>query len=659
MGIVCCIVWKFNADVLIPLLISLALLSVLYLNNRSKFGVQQNSAAFIFISDVFLFLAAVHCCYLNDIKNEKNYFGHYINSDKQVWTGEILDLPVEKENFYKVMMEVKAVQQASTTCGKSILYLKKPFDKALLVPGTILSVKSAFHTVPEPLNPHEFDYREFLARKNIYYTSFADAESVKLNGISTTTFPLRTIGSGIKQKILNVFNAPELNKDAAQLCAALLTGYDDEISPETINAFAHSGTLHVLSVSGLHTGILYAVLIFILGSLDRNNKYKFIQLIIITFVLWGFVLITGFSPPVLRAAIMLNLIAIGRFYYNYAAQHSLNILAVSAFLILVFDPMLILDTGFLLSYSAVAGILLFEPSITRLVNSKYPMVNKFWQLTSVSLAAQISTLPVTLLLFHQFPLWFVFSNLVVIPVCIAVMALAFLFLCKLAFLAPLINWCSVFIFFVIHLTDAPGWGYIEHIDFGWTDLMFLSALIITTALFVKSNSYRYVSAAVSLLILWQVFSITEVISKRSASHIAVYHVKKQSAVDLKNSDQLYFSDETSANNYNYHIKNNHTYINCSDKQELAFDYVATANEKFLSVGSDKEGVLIKFLKPDHILMRNNAELPEEALKYVKPKLIVADGSNNYSVIKKLKALCGKFAIPFHSTANDGYLQIGL
>jgi competence protein ComEC len=658
LGIICCIVFRSSFNAVLPLFISFTLLAVLFFNNRSRFGIQQNTKLFILAADIFLFLAAIQCCYLNDIKNNKNYYGHYIGQEKQIWSGEIIELPVEKENFIRIMVEVKAFKDAPAVCGKTILYLKKPYDVSFLEPGTRLNIKSTFIPVQGPMNPHEFNYKEFLARKNIYYTCFAGQGDVEIAG-HAQDFSLIYFGSEIKKRILETFTAPALDKEASQLCSALLTGYDDEISPETINAFAHSGTLHVLSVSGLHTGILYTVLVFVLGIIDRNKKYRLLQLIVITLVLWGFVFITGFSPPVLRAAIMLNLIATGRFYYSYASHHGLNILAVSAFIILVFDPLLIMDAGFLLSYFAVAGILLFEPPITRLVGSRYWIVNKTWQLTSVSLAAQISTLPITLFLFHQFPVWFVFSNLIVIPLCIGLMALAFLFLVKLTFLAPLINLSSAFIFFTIHLTDSPGIGYIDHIDFGLSDLLFLAALIISTALFIKSNSYTHAAAAFSLLIIWQIFSLIEAGSKKASSHIAVYQIKKQSAIDLKNNSSLLFLNGLSRDNYNYHVNYNHAFLNYPEINVMKMQFMVYGNSKFLCIDDPAHSLLIKHLKPDHIVVRNNLELPEEILKDVKPKLIIADGSNNYPVLKKLKALCDKFAIPFYSTAKSGYIQIEL
>jgi competence protein ComEC len=656
-GIFICTANHLNFKVIFPLIGSLIILVLLYFKTR-KTTLENGRWAYIAVSDVFLFLCGLYCCYACDIKNTSGYYGHYITTGQHQWVGEVKELPVEKEKFYKVVMGVRALQDQPQLQGKAIIYFKKPINVALLSPGNILNLKSEFNTIREPLNPHEFNYKEFLARKSIYYQSFVSAGNG--NFVSENhNFSLIYFGLKIKQKIISVFKASNLNPEAAQLCIALLTGYDDEINSETINAFAHSGTLHVLSVSGLHIGILYAVLVFVLGLFDKKKKHKLLHLIVISIALWFFVLITGFSPPVLRAVIMLNLIAVGRFYYGYSSQHSINILAVSAFILLVFDPLLIYDTGFLLSYSAVLGILCFEPGFTALVESKYTIVNKTWQLISVSLSAQITTLPITLFLFHQFPLWFIFSNLLVIPLCTAVMFLGFLILIKFSFISPLINLCSSLIFYCIHLTDKEGIGYIDRIDFGFSDLVFLAAFITTAALFIKHRSYAFVTAASLLFILWQTVSLFEVTAKKSLTHIGIYQVNKQTAIDLKNAEQVLFCKDLKVNDYNFHVKNNHSFYNYPQIDDLNYDYVRSKNISLLRISEPDHQSLIEFLKPDYLLITNNVDLNETSIKESGVKLLIADGSNNYKVIKKLRLLCDKFDIAFYSTAEKGYLQINI
>ncbi len=655
-GILICSFGALNINVFYPLLVALFILVFIYFLNK-KTTTKTSRWMYIIVSDVFLCLAGLYSCYLYNAKNNANYFGNYVTTEQQMWVGEIIDLPVEKEKFYKILIEVKSLQNKQQLKGEVLVYLKKPLDVSLLKPGNTLKLQSAFIQPKSPLNPYEFNYKEFLARKNIYWQSFVESANVERISESTD-FSLVNFGLNIKQKIKNTFELSALTKETAQLCIALLTGYDDEINSETINAFAHSGTLHVLSVSGLHTGILYAVLIFLLGLIDKNKKYKFLQLVIISLSLWFFALITGFSPPVLRAVIMLNLIAVGRFYYSYSSEHAINILAVSAFCILVFNPLLIYDTGFLLSYSAVIGILYFEPIFSARVNSRYAFFNKIWQLTSVSLAAQITTLPITLFLFHQFPVWFVFSNLVVIPLCTIVMFLGLLLMIKLSFMTSIINFCSSIIFYCIHLTDAPGFGYIDYIDFGWRDLMFLSAFIIAAALFMKQRTYIYVAGAAVLLIFWQLTSLFEVTEKKSSSHLSIYHINKQSAMDLKNTNSVCFNSNLTYSNYNYHVKANHTSYNYANVDSLNFDFVKSTNNSLLKLSSINQQNLIQFLKPNYLLISNNVDL-DEAQFPANLKLVIADGSNNYKNIKKLRLLCDKFAVPFHSTAEKGYIQLNL
>lgn len=655
-GILLSSIARLNLNLFYFLVASLFLTGIFYLLIRKEAAI-QNKRWFIVSADLFLFLAGMYSCYLYDVRNSSAYYGNNVSEKEQSWVGEVKDLPVEKEKFHKVLMEVKTFGEKKQVSGKVVVYLRKPFDVSLLKPGNILRVISQFNSPKAPLNPHEFDYKTFLARKNIYYQSFAEAENVSLV-TDATGFSLVDFGLGIKQKIKSAFESGRLNPEAAQLCTALLTGYDDEISPETINAFAHSGTLHVLSVSGLHTGILYAVLVFLLGLIDKHKKHKWLHLVIITLGMWFFVLITGFSPPVLRAAIMLNLIAVGRFYYSYTNLHAVNILAVSAFLILIFNPLLIFDTGFLLSYSAVLGILYFEPLITPLINSRFGIVNKVWQLTSVSLAAQITTLPITLYLFHQFPLWFVFSNLLVIPLCTVIMFLGLIFLLKMSFISSIINLCSSLVFYCIHLTDVPDIGYLDHIDFGWKDLAFLSVLILFVSVFIKKRNFTLGAGILSVIILWQLFSLFEVVDKKSGRHLSIYHISKQSVVDIKNKMDLILSSNLTESNYNYHVKNNHTFYNYPCKNELNFDYVKSEYISVFRMRNENQNALIGFLKPQYLIVTNNSE-PDLSLLGKNLKLLIADGSNSYSNIKKLRQLCDKFAVPFHSTAEKGYLELNL
>jgi competence protein ComEC len=637
---------------------ALAAFLFFFLTNRSDSIVCRRG--FLVSSDLFLAVCAMYCCYHHNVQNSVSYYGRYLTAAPQHFECTVTSLPQDKEKFCKIKVELNAIRASEhllPVTGETLLYIKKPLDFRLPQPGDQLTVYGRFNVFNEPLNPHEFNYKSFLANKNIFYQCFTDTANVKFHG-ENNDFSLQVLGLKIKQRIIEKFKNSGLNLEAANLCIALLTGYDEEIGPETVNAFAHSGTLHVLSVSGLHTGILYAVLVFAFGLLDPNKKFRFLQVVMIIAVLFGFALIAGFSPPVSRAMIMLSLLVIGRTYFNFGTENSLNILAVSAFAMLFFDPLLLFDTGFLLSYLAIIGIMFYAPAINDSIDAENTVLKKTWQLVSVSLAAQVTTLPLTLLLFHQFPIWFIFSNLLVIPLCTVLMFLAFLLLIKLVWVELLINLGTKLIYWLVGLTDAPGWGYIDAIDFNGKDVFMLSAIIFLLSVFAKYRSYVSLVSALLILMFWQTNSILEVSREKTQSVIGIYQVQKTYAMDVKNKNLLLHSSKGSENDYNFHVKPNHTTFNYPGKVSMNIDYVKTRTFSVFHLKHREQLGLIKFLQPDYLVVSGSAEPGPGMLKDLnKLKLLVADGSNTYKQARNLMQLCRKFGYDFYNTRESGFLGL--
>ena len=646
--------WHFNS--LAVLLFLFLLLGLVYSLSRKKSNYLKNSL-FVFLSDLFLMFSGFYGCYHSYPKTYDNYFGHKVSGANQNWVGVINDLPVEKEKFYKAVISIRSLNNSAVE-GKVLAYFKKPFNKQVLNPGNLIGVNSRFQSIKGPSNPHEFNYRDFMANKGVLYQTFIDsADVLPLN--DQKDFGLITSGLNFKTHLISVFFNSNLTKEAAQLCAALLTGYDDEISTDVINSFAHSGTLHVLSVSGLHTGILFSVIMILLGWLDPYNRFKKTKLVIMLMALWGFVFIAGFSPPVLRAAIMLSLISVGKYFYNYFENVTLNILAVSAFILLLFNPLLVYDVGFLLSYSAVLGILLYEPSITNWLTFKNGILNKIWQLCSVSIAAQISTLPLTLYFFHQFPLWFIFSNLLVIPICTVIMFFGTLFLLKLSFITPLINLLTEFVLKIVRLSDVSGWGYIDKIDFGLNDAIIMSVALILLTLFVRRPSFSIAVSFLLMVLIGMMFSVIQSFMAKSASKIIVYHSNGETAIDVKNANKLISDNTLAKNSYNYHVKNNHSTYNYPLENRVPVSFVANDRQTVLVIKKEDDLLLVPFLNPSCLILTNNCVPDVSVLKKVKPDRIVCDGSNSVKSIRAIKKLCNNLKIPLYSTKENGFLELPL
>lgn len=171
--------------------------------------------------------------------------------------------------------------------------------------------------------------------------------------------------------------------------------------------------MHILAVSGLHVGIIFIILSKLLFFLERHKYGKILQSALIILILIFYAMLTGLSNSVIRATIMFIFICFGRMFTRQVNIY--NTLSASAFIMLLYNPYSIMDVGFQLSYLAVISIVFFQPKIYSLLNLRYKFPDYIWQLVSVAIAAQIATFPLTIHYFNQFPVYFILSNILIIP----------------------------------------------------------------------------------------------------------------------------------------------------------------------------------------------------------------------------------------------------
>ena len=200
------------------------------------------------------------------------------------------------------------------------------------------------------------------------------------------------------------------NPEAIAVASTLILGYKADLSNDVLQAYSKTGTIHVLSVSGAHVAILLILLSFGFSFLDRFKYGRLIKAILIILIIWYYSLLTGFSPAVCRAAVMISMVIIGKTYSRHISI--LNILAISAFFLLLYDPLFITDVGFQLSYLTVLGLIVLQPIVYKWVHLENKWADKLWALCSVSIAAQVITFPLSIYYFHQFPVYFLISNFV-------------------------------------------------------------------------------------------------------------------------------------------------------------------------------------------------------------------------------------------------------
>lgn len=295
---------------------------------------------------------------------------------------------------------------------KILAYLKDGTVRRDLRYGEAVLLHSEIDTIRDNSNPYSFNYASYLRKKEIFRRTFAeDWQWKKVRQRSEEG--VRQFAFRMRDNLLDLLRKDGLKGDEFAVAAALLLGYTADLTPEIMKNYAASGAMHILSVSGMHVGVIYLFLELLLGFLNRHRWGRWLKALLILTLIWFYACMTGLAPCVLRAALMITLPIIARSMSR--VPDMINVIAASLLLMVALEPMVLHDVGFQLSYMAVTGlVILYKPIYDLYVTSSW-LPDKIWSLLAVSIAAQIATLPVTLYVFHQFPNYFLLTNLVVVP----------------------------------------------------------------------------------------------------------------------------------------------------------------------------------------------------------------------------------------------------
>lgn len=663
-GIVCVLNFgTFKQQHICFAIISLLLISTFLFQKYYKPVLYFKKGIYTLCINLFLFIAAFEAAFLFDARNNRDHYSLYVDQHEQNVIGKIVEVPVVTPKHTKLVLSIKCLEQGNQwhyVNGNTIVYVKGTLQ-TFSVDEEVL-IKSKFNYVNEPKNPGEFNYKQYLDNKNIFHSMYVNDGNIVVVPAISNDFSIASFGTRVKANVVAILKESGLSQRAYAICSALLVGYDDEIDGDVMQSFSHSGTLHVLSVSGMHTGVLYSVLVFLFSLFDKHDKYKKWKCFFVILCLIMFVFITGFSPSVSRAALMLTLVLLGKTFYRQG--NSYNTLFFSAFLLLLINPYLISDVGFLLSYLAVLGIMYLYPMLDNLYYIKNKIVRWFWSLTLMSVAATVFTLPVCLYYFHQFPVWFVFSNLVIIPLSIGLIALAaaLIFCHKIVIIKQCLVWIinginSLMLWFA-ELTDNKDYGYIDFISFSKIDLCFFIVFTYLILLVFHTRQHKHVIYLCYSCIAWLVCSVIINYQQTLQKELIVFNVKNKSAYGIRIGQTIYTQfDSINEKELQRHIK---PYL-------LEFDDLnqrPTNNNLFNSAfGSvlhvNKNAKSLGNLPVSYIIVSNNSsiDLSENSSK-IKP-LVIADCSNSYTFVKKLRKQCALQGISFYSVKESGALQLNL
>ncbi len=588
---------------------------------------------FGFTLHFFLFVLGVESCYLRKETNDKEHYSYFIQNKDQRYVGYISDIPQLKERSVKCKIEILKQEVNDTFIqanGELLVYIEKTDPSQTPKYGDKIIFSAQPQLIAEAKNPYEFNY----LKKSDYVIDGKHQSNA-----------LFDFAMNLKIDLLQTLKANGLSGNEYAITAALMLGYDDEISGDLMTAYSHTGTLHVLSVSGLHVGVLFIALNFLL-RFPNKRKWIILKTSIILLSLWFYALLSGLSPSVVRSTAMFSFVLFG-IIINKKGQIYNSIFA-SAFLMLLFDPFLLIDTGFQLSYLAVAGIVFFYPYIYNWYLPGNWFSTTLWKMFAVSLSAQIITLPITLYYFHQFPVLFFIANLLVIPLSYVVMfgSVLIVIFSKVKVIAGALTFIVAKSVWIMNSftewLDKVEFSYISGINTGFIDMLLLFLLLGTITYALLHKNYISFVASFIIMIFMLGSGIFLSISESDKNQLLVFHFNKESEIGLINGKSAnYFTisglQENSRSKQSINNFNTSSSITKTKETQLTegiylFSY---AGKKWCwAIGSDLSKYELNRLNCDYLILSKDSRIKK--IEDISTLKIIADGSNNYKTINFLK-----------------------
>jgi competence protein ComEC len=537
--------------------------------------------------------------------------------------------------------------------GKLLIALKTNSIKFSLDYGDRLLVPYSFKEVEPPYNPFEFNYKKYLSNHGIYHQAFINQSQVRLLQRGGGN-PVISVAQKMRQKMVKGYEKFIPGKDAVALASVLILGSRADLEAEIISAYSKTGTMHVLSVSGMHVALVFGLLAFLLGFSRQKTKFKVFKACLIISLIGFYSLLSGFSPSVCRAALMISMLILAKTINR--RTNSYNVLAASALLLLLYNPYFLVDAGFQLSYLAVLGLIYLYPKIYNFYYFKNWFLDQVWGYTALSIAAQLATAPLSIYYFHQFPTYFLISNLSIVLPIAAIMYGGIVFLLAYAF-----SGTSAWFFYILKilgycLGESIDWVnrsliYIEHLPFAsitfyhyspWYYVaVFVAGLLLLLAIQYSQKQLLYFSCIMAFFLA--AYTSYELLQRQYRDSIVFYSLRRNVAIgffegsrayiysDMKQGDKAFqFSVTPSLSALSNEVSFVNNLNNSADNQLCKKgNCLQFQNWKLLIWDSSFNKFSFKVpLNTDAVLLSGNPKITlASLLKNVKCKTILIDATN--------------------------------
>jgi competence protein ComEC len=478
------------------------------------------------------------------------------SAEESVWfIGELLQIPVEKERVFFAPLRLtaqKVQQEWKEEQGTLWVYFEKDSTLASLKAGQTIAFKTPIADKPKQLNPFGFDFSRYLKIKQIDFTVYLKRSDWFV--VSDRVEGLRQKALNLRGRLVSLYADAGLDGDELAVLSALTLGYKNKLDERVRSAYAGAGASHILAISGMHMAILYGIFLLFFSWMKFFSKKAGLKYLLIILLLWTYAFVTGLSPSVCRASTMFTFLSLG--YILQRRPQVYNSLAASAMLLMLFNPLLLFEIGFQLSYVAVAGIVFFQPKIYRLIYLKNKFLDWAWQLTSVSLAAQMVTSPITLYYFHMFPVYFWLSNIVVIVGATLLLygAVFLMVFAKVSFITHLLGTGLELVVAgmnrLVELVNTLPAAVITDIPFSTLMVWLLYLFMATFTAWLITQRFRYLRLALLVVLVGVVQRSWHLMEQKKQVYSCVYQLNNASAIQFVSGEKSWWFLSDSLNHKN-------------------------------------------------------------------------------------------------------------
>ena len=649
-----------------------AILAFFYISLFKRYYLGILNGLFIMIP--FISLGAI-LVFINDIRSNKNWIGHQYDEQGAV-IATIEEPLAEKTKSFKADATISSLVKngdAVSVEGKIIIYFQKDSSTSGLKYGSQIIFKKSLQEIKNSGNPGGFDYKRYSLFHGITHQVYLKAgEFIVLK--KTNKQKWKDFIYASRENVLDILQSNIKREKELGLAEALLIGYKDDLDKSLVQSYTNTGVVHIIAISGLHLGLIYWLLLLALKPLQKRSYYRWLKPVIVISGLWLFSLLAGAQPSILRSAVMFTCLVLGDSLVRKASIY--NTLAFSAFLLLCYNPYWLWDVGFQLSYSAVFSIVIFMKPIYQWFYVTNKSLDFLWKINAVTIAAQILTLPISVYHFHQFPVHFLLTNFVAVPLS-SVILISEIFLCALSFIPSVASIIGTILSWLIWLMNT--WvERIEALPFSLldglqVDIMQVIVLFVAIAGFsywlLEKKKPALIVGLAGLLLFCSIRSISFWRATDQQKFI-VYNVPQRQAIDFITGRQFIFCGDSDLLKddfvRNFHLKPSRILHRVEPASEIGNLHI---QDMYFTFGDKKIMLLDSSIRYNKMLSKHSIDvliisknpklhIPQLHSSF-EMKQVVFDGSLQPWRVKFWKKDCDLLGIPYHDVTEKGAFVMNL